>query len=197
MTVSIDSTTKKYHGRKAETYESVRTKQERWDIENATVEAMLVKLKPQSVLDVPVGTGRFIPMYDRLKIRRVVGIDVSSSMLATAHNKTKKLHYSTVRLICKDVRQVEKTTAEVSVCVRFLDLIDEEAMRSVMKTLMRLSSKAIICTIRFGPTYVPKSNTATHDEAKFLKLLSREGWHVARSVSVFKQGWQILLLKPR
>lgn len=197
MTVNIDTTGRKYHGRMAETYETKRKKQQRWDIENDVVAKMLKKLKPKSVLDVPVGTGRFIPVYDKLRVRMVIGIDISDSMLALAKQKAKKAKRTIVTLKCKDVRKVKTIGVDVSVCVRFLDLIDDKAMREVVTKLCKVSRRAIICTIRLGPTYVPKSNTATHDEKKFRAHLKKQGWKISKSVPIFTQGWFVFLLKPR
>lgn len=195
MPVNIDSTSKKYHGRMAETYETKRKKQERWDIENAEVAKMLKKLRPKTVLDVPVGTGRFIPVYAKIGVKEVFAVDVSDTMIDLA--KQKKRGKTKVRFRVKDVRKLGPIEVDVAVCVRFLDLIDEAAMLSVVKRLIEYTDKAIICTIRLGDEYVPKSNTATHDRAKFEKLLKKFGWKVAKRVPVFNQGWFILLLKPR
>lgn len=199
MTVSIDSTTKKYHGRKAETYDEIRKKQERWDIENAVVQAELAELRPiASVLDVPVGTGRFLRVYDRFGVEKVYGVDVSDEMLLLAAKKARKCeNREGIVLKRKDVRDLGPVEVDVTVCVRFLDLIDESAMLTVMKRLIEYTQKAIICTIRFGPTYIPKSNTATHDRAKFRAMLKERGWKIAKAIPVFKQGWYILLLTPR
>jgi SAM-dependent methyltransferase len=195
MTVSIDTTSRKYHGRMAETYETKRKKQQRWHEENDTVRQMLNKLRPRSVLDVPCGTGRYFELYDALRVKRVIAVDVSDAMLDIARKKTTR--HAHVSLICKDVRKLKVKTVDVSVCMRFLDLIDEPAMRSVLVKLFAVSSRAIICTIRLGESYVPKSNTATHDERKFRALLKKHGWKIAKDQSVFTQGWHIFLLKPQ
>jgi ubiquinone/menaquinone biosynthesis C-methylase UbiE len=196
MSVNIDSTAKKYFGMMAANYETKRKTQERWDIENAEVEKLLAKLEPTRVLDVPCGTGRFIPAYDRLKVGEVLAVDVSDLMIALA--KQKKVKGDTkILFICKDVRKLKVKRVDVSVCVRFLDLIDEQAMQSVVKKLMMVTQTAIICTIRFGPKYRPKSNTAEHSETKFQSLIADYDWKIAKRIPVFKQGWHILLLKPR
>lgn len=197
MTVSIDATARKYHGRKAETYEAVRTKQRRWTLENWIVRRMLKRVRPESVLDVPVGTGRYLPLYNVLGVKRVIGVDVSSEMLVQAKHKAKFGGRTLVVLKQKDIREFELDSVDVSVCVRFLDLIDEKAMRQVMMKLMKTSRRAIICTIRLGNSYVAKSNTATHDAWKFRMLLKKHGWRVAKEEQIFTQGWYVLLLKRR
>ena len=196
MTVNIDATSRKYHGRMAENYEPKRKKQQRWDQENDTVERMLMRLRPKSVLDLPCGTGRFLGVYDALRVKRIMAVDVSDEMIRIAQRKYMK--FTDPKFICADVRKVHiKGTVDVAVCVRFLDLIDDAAMRQVVKLLARTARRAIICTIRLGPEYVAKSNTATHDERKFRALLKKIGWKIVKDVPVFTQGWHILLLKPR
>lgn len=196
MSVNIDTTSKKYHGRMAETYETKRKKQQRWDQENETVERMLTKLKPRTVLDVPCGTGRFVEVYDALRVKRVTAVDVSDSMIRLAQRKYTK--HVDVKFVCKDVRKLKvEKKVDVSVCVRFLDLIDDVAMRQVVTKLCKVTKTAIICTIRLGPKYIAKSNTATHAEKKFRALLRKNGWKIAKDVPVFTAGWHIFLLKPR
>lgn len=197
MPVSIDTTSTKYHGSMSANYETKRKTQERWDIENATVEKMLRKLKPKSILDVPCGTGRFFNVYNSLGEVNVIAVDVSSSMLEQAQKKADKCKTATLTLKCKDVRVLKTPQIDVSVCVRFLDLIDEAAMRGVMKKLYACTDTAIICTIRLGDSYIPKSNTATHDQAKFRSQMKKVGWKIAEEVPVFKQGWFILRLGKR
>lgn len=200
MTVSIESTSRKYHGRKAETYESVRTKQIRWGLENDEVRRMLEMVKPTTVLDVPVGTGRFIPMYVYVKTKVVIGVDISDEMLNQAQEKaTRAVRRNRIAIYLKnrDVLKMAIDPVDVSVCVRFLDLIEEDAMQKVMRKLMRCSTRAIICTIRLGPTYIPKSNTATHHAKRFFTLIKKHGWKVSIATPVFTQGWYIFLLKPR
>lgn len=199
MTVSIKSTGKKYHGAMAANYETKRKKQERWDIENDVVAKMLKKLRPKSVLDVPCGTGRFLPTYDKIGVKHVLAVDISDSMLLQAAEKAKRCkNRKGITLKCKDILLMHKVPQiDVSVCVRFLDLIDQAAMRDVMTKLFKITDEAIICTIRLGEQYIPKSNTATHDQKDFYRRVKKSGWRVKKSVPVFNQGWVILLLVRR
>ena len=192
--VSIEQTAKKYRGRKASTYDAIRTKQQRWDLENAAVTRMLSVIRPKSVLDCPVGTGRFLKMYADIGVRSVQGVDVSSEMLALAHRK--KPRSITVELEKGDATNIDcdDRSVDVAVCVRFLDLIDENAMRLVMSELMRVSKRAIVLTIRLGDEYVPKVNTATHHRKKFLSVVSKHGWRVEETVPIFLAGWVVMRL---
>jgi ubiquinone/menaquinone biosynthesis C-methylase UbiE len=188
----FDRTKIKYRGKMAENYETKRMKQERWDVENQIVQSM-IELKKGTLLDVPVGTGRFL-RYCVDKGFRVTGVDSSSEMLCLAIAKN----------IACDLEPGDATdlhfkdrSFDHTLCVRFLDLIDEPAMRKVVKELCRVTKKTIICTIRFGEEYVLKSNTATHDKKKFAALVKRCGWSIVEEQPIFKQGWFVLRLIPK
>jgi len=64
-----------------------------------------------------------------------------------------------------------------------------------MEQFMGAATKNIILTIRFGDSYILKSNTATHDRRKFLQWLRKHGWRMAEEIPIFKQGWYILRLE--
>jgi ubiquinone/menaquinone biosynthesis C-methylase UbiE len=194
--VSLRQTSLKYHGEKAKTYDAVRTKQARWDVENQIVGGWLAELKPKSVLDCPVGTGRFIADYVKLGCD-VLGMDISDEMIELAEKKQKKLKAGYVRFQQGSATETgaKDKAFDGSVVVRFLDLIDEDAMRAVVTEMARVSRRFIICTIRLGEKYVPKSNTAEHDAKKFRALVKRLGFKIEKSEQ-FRQGsWHILLLK--
>lgn len=76
-----------YYGDTAQLYEAERARKGHWRREQAAVEGFLARL-PQglSVLDVPVGTGRFVEFY-RARDHRVTGFDASRDMLAIARRR--------------------------------------------------------------------------------------------------------------
>jgi ubiquinone/menaquinone biosynthesis C-methylase UbiE len=190
--VSIQTTSKKYRGQMAAKYESKRKPQIRWSLENEIVTTMLQGAKGL-VLDCPVGTGRYLKLYRELKLD-FIGIDSSEEMLALARKK--KLGDS---LEIGDATNLnyKPRTFNHAVCIRFLDLIDEDAMQQTIKELCRVTRHTIICTIRFGDKYVPKVNTATHDEKKFKALIKRLGWKIAEERAIFGKGWFVLKLQPQ
>jgi ubiquinone/menaquinone biosynthesis C-methylase UbiE len=197
--VTYEGTRDKYHGRMAENYEPKRKKQERWDLENEYVERLLTGTPAGSrVLDVPVGTGRFLPLYEKLHLP-ATGIDSSDTMLKQASKKVKPKHRQHVDLKVGDATKLEFPARHFHtvVCVRFLDLIPEDTMREVLRNICGVASAAVILTIRLGDAYVAKSNTATHDRKKFLRDVSSRGWKVAHMLPIFKQGWQVIKLERR
>lgn len=74
----------RYYGRTAKNYEARRRKQAWWHVEQAEMQALLEKLpRKLSVVDVPFGTGRFVPLYlDRGF--KVAGLDSSDEMMQQA-----------------------------------------------------------------------------------------------------------------
>lgn len=200
--VSIEQTSRKYRGRKAQTYEDVRRRQERWAIENEAVQRYLTELRPTGVLDCPVGTGRFLRLYEKLSVQEIICVDISEEMLALARQKRMRgaaRWTSSVHFLVGDAREHDcvDRRVDVAVCVRFLDLIDEEAMRAVMRETCRVARRAVVLTIRLGERYVPKTNTATHDRKKFYRLVRSLGMEIAHATPVFRQGWEVMMLRRR
>lgn len=195
--VSLRQTSLKYRGKKADTYDAIRKKQARWDFENATVEGWLENMKPvaRQIVDIPVGTGRFLKKYHELKIH-VHGLDISEQMLKLAKRKIPRGN-KTIYLATSDATSiaVKNRYFDGAICVRFLDLIDEEAMRNVVCELARVSKRFIICTIRLGDKYVPKSNTAEHDRRRFNVLIKNLGFSIEKSAQFREGSWHVLLLK--
>ncbi|WP_159086930.1 class I SAM-dependent methyltransferase [Loktanella sp. Alg231-35] len=74
----------RYYGKMAADYEAVRTKQPWWTIEQDEMKNLLAGLpRDLSVVDIPFGTGRFVPYY----LERgydVFGLDASKDMIGSA-----------------------------------------------------------------------------------------------------------------
>jgi ubiquinone/menaquinone biosynthesis C-methylase UbiE len=70
-----------YFGGVAEQYEGVRAQQRAWHREHRLVERWCATIAPRStVLDIPCGTGRLLPICNRFGLR-VVGADLSADMM--------------------------------------------------------------------------------------------------------------------
>ncbi|PUB12836.1 class I SAM-dependent methyltransferase [Yoonia sediminilitoris] len=74
----------RYYGKTASDYETVRSKQPWWGVEQREMQTLLDKLpRDLSVVDIPFGTGRFVPYYLE-RGYKVHGLDASDAMLDTA-----------------------------------------------------------------------------------------------------------------
>ena len=139
--------------------------------------------------------------YADLSVSVVIGVDASEEMIALARKKIPRSmkQHAEIDLHVGDARKTDASDMliDVVVCVRFLDLIDEEAMRAVVKELCRVARRAVILTIRLGPKYVPKVNTATHAEKPFFRMVDQAGWEFAERVPVLNAGWEIIRLERK
>lgn len=195
MAIPSSKVASRYSGKQARTYDQVRNKQIRWHKENEIVAAMLADVRRGSrVLDVPVGTGRFFPLYDKLGFR-VEGVDGSEDMLTEAGKKARRCTPTPVLSVGDATSLLYKAREfDASVCVRFLNLIDEESVRATMRELFRVTRSRIVLTIRLGDKAKGKF-LATHDRGRFLGVVRRAGWRVAEEVPVFRQGWVVMRLE--
>ena len=184
-----------YYGKKAEGYEAKRKPQLRWARENEIVEDYARKAgKIGRLIDVPCGTGRFLPLWQKLGVGHVTAFDASEDMQRIAKRKAGASKVTFWLGNAAKMDEFARQQFDVANCIRFLDLIDEPMMHAVVKELCSITRREIWCTIRLGEKYVPKSNTATHDRKKFMALISRCGFRVEESTPIFNAGWVVLRL---
>lgn len=151
----------KYYGREATEYDAARCHSLRWAKEQQAV-ADFVFSGP--VLDVPIGTGRYVSIY-RQKGLEVVGLDRSTDMLAEARR-----NYPDLVLHHGDVRSLPFRDEQFGtvVCTRLLDWLYPDEMRQAVAELRRVAN-LIVVTIRHG-TPGERVNY-THDLASFYEAI--------------------------
>ena len=118
-------------------YESDRIVEAHWQAEQAFVERYFDGiLTPVRILDVPVGTGRFLGIYP--VGAEVYGVDVSPAMLAEAQKKSSR---GVVRLFEGDVthlNSVADSSVDVIVCFRMLHLFASNDRRAMLREFARV-----------------------------------------------------------
>jgi len=136
---------KQYSGQRAREYEATRHKQAKWRWEELVVTQVLARLDGEiaSVIDAPVGTGRFLGLY------RVpaVGYDVSADML----NVARELHPGAVLYKRDLVREALPEAADLVVSVRFLNLLDTPGALAALGHLLNAARKYALFTCRMAP----------------------------------------------
>jgi SAM-dependent methyltransferase len=127
----------KYGEIEAETYDALREHEALWRFENAFVERWFADNAPTTLLDLPVGTGRFVQLYPRNA--RVIGMDISEHMLAEAERKRTRLGMENVRLRRGDVFALDAEDAEFDaiLCWRLLHLLPEDKLVPALRELRR------------------------------------------------------------
>lgn len=143
-----------YSGERAAEYESARSDDPKWKFEeDALVEAVsILSHEIQSIIDAPVGTGRFLEKYTSIRESiQIIGIDYSDDMLNIARRKNSSAN---IRFIEHDIiNKYIPVEADLVVCFRFLNLVCTEAASMSLSNLMRSAKKYILFSIRTVPDY--------------------------------------------
>lgn len=148
-----------YYGTVAEAYDASREVKPKWKAEQAAVNRFLTD---GPVLDVPFGTGRFVPIY-RARGFEFTGIDLSSDMLAIARRK-----YPGVNAKIGSAFDLDDSKFATAVCVRFLEWLPLDQASVVINRLRRIAP-TLILTITHGIEGEPEA--FTYDFDKFLGVI--------------------------
>jgi Methyltransferase domain len=139
----------RYTGPRAKNYDPDRERGPKWSREQQIVEGILAAMPAgSSVIDVPVGTGRFLGAYSRQQMS-VTGVDVSPDMLREARTEMHQ-HGMLVDLRQADIRAlpVGNRSFDLAVCIRFLNWIDINGVGLALAELARVSRGEIIVGLR-------------------------------------------------
>jgi SAM-dependent methyltransferase len=139
----------KYRGSVATSYEARRFGP-KWAAEQEAAEALVRCIPPKSkVLDVPVGTGRLIPILASCGLL-ITGLDASPDMLTEARKRARSVG-AQVTLEAGDIRKLPFAhhSFKLVSCLRFLNWIDIEGVKSVLQELSRVSSGKLLIGVRY------------------------------------------------
>jgi len=165
----------RYMGKKASQYEAKRSHTRKWRLEHDAVASLLPDA--ESVLDVPVGTGRFFPLYDGM---RVTGVDISPDMLAEARKRGfKDLHLGDIR----DMRFADGRF-DVAVCMRLLNWLTPSDMAQAVKELSRVASILIVGLRAHRDYPTCKGRLWVHSLAYCREIIADSGLLIDRDVNL-------------
>lgn len=171
-----------YRGAIAASYEAKRTRQREWRLEHQAVGHWLTDVRPGStILDAPVGTGRFLPLYETRGLK-AIGIDLSPEMLSQARAKDTSavLYEADVLDLPPGIRIAERT-----VCMRFANWLNLPDLERVLSHLSALTRDAMLLGIATSPhESVPIAGARTHVESDFLDLLARLGLAASKAIVI-------------
>lgn len=149
-----------YHGSVAINYDKDRMSEPLWNTEQDFIKSYVAEMKSNAVvLDIPVGTGRFID-YFLNKGLSVVGMDISTDMLAIARNKyanaSKKCSF-----VCGNAEKINfpDNSFDYIICWRLTHLISPKSLRTILKEFSRLARKEIV--IQFFNIQKGKANKSS------------------------------------
>ena len=158
---------KKYYDDMCHTYEDLRANTYKWLREQKIVHDFLTRFpRGTKVLDIPIGTGRFIEFYEKFDFA-LTGVDISDHMLEKAKNKPKILNanFETGNIFSLDHAD---DSFSLVVCIRFMDWVSENDLEKAFTELARVTKGAIIVNI---PTYTQLADIRPYSLSAFLRLI--------------------------
>ena len=198
----------RYAGQAAEAYEEAR-QDAKWDAEEAIFDELYASVRPASVLDCPVGTGRFFDRYVRDGVS-VLGVDLSDDMLAQAAGKIPA--GAPIRLQKADALDPRQASAlgsghDLIVCVRFVYAVPRRELPVLFRNFSATRARHLLVGVRIRPEaaslrerllwrfwnprkrrprlpFGGRSSRYIQTEPEFLRLLRDNGWEMAEKRGV-------------
>lgn len=179
----------KYHGAVATGYDAKRVNDPKWTVEQAIIEGWLDQMpEGATVLDAPMGTGRFIDAYARRKFT-VYGLDRSADMLKEAQKKLPAGSAANFNFRVGDVRdtRLPDKSVDATLNIRITRWLSPEECQQMIREMQRVSRSAIIWTAR-----VSGKNARTRE----LFWQALDGWRVTRDVAGYVTDYRIMCAEP-
>jgi ubiquinone/menaquinone biosynthesis C-methylase UbiE len=182
---------RKFEGMVADEYDVKRAEQPKWAWEQGVIESMLDDLPDKSwVLDIPVGTGRFLPYYASRGFV-VRGQDISPTMLGKAAAKAEGLGFREAQLTLEegDARRLDlaDNSVDAALMIRLTRWLTPDECRKAIAELTRVARKKVIFTARTLHQYA--------DLSRPLDLFEVDGWEMRREL--FRGlPYEVILMRP-
>ncbi len=139
-----------YVGKIAEEYLQSRTHEKAWSIEEKIVEEWIQTIpQGESVLDIPVGTGRFLSTYLKARLK-IYGVDISLDMLNEAQKVlTEDQNHDMCVLLQGDIEELPFANGAIdrASCIRLFHLLPPSVIENAIFELSRVVSKEIIIQV--------------------------------------------------
>jgi len=149
---NINSLQNYYQGSIVSDYEARRATQASWHKEARVLDSFLeqLDLAPGTrVLDVPIGTGRFLETFMRRRFH-VIGRDISADMVAVSRQRATALGQADADIALGDGTNIDLADNGVAlvVSVRFLVHLELSIIDLILAELARVSSGHVIAHVR-------------------------------------------------
>jgi len=134
---------KAYFGNIVADYEKERIVEPIWDTEQSFFGTYISKLPAESkLLDLPVGTGRFVSFYLNHNVR-FTGCDISEDMLSFVKQKYNLPEGVLVNCSAEKL-PFEESTFEYAICCRLTHLISPESLELMIQEFSRVVTKELV-----------------------------------------------------
>ena len=134
----------KYDAHVAADYDRDRRAEEHWQAEHEFIAAYAASHALGRVLDLPVGTGRFLELLGAAE--EIFGVDISDPMLAVAAGRSQSLGLAQVHLMKGDALATpfEDDMFDTVICFRLAHLLPPQLMPRLFAELARVSRGPIL-----------------------------------------------------
>lgn len=169
-------------------YEERARNRRLWEAERGVVESIVGRMPAGwRLLDVPVGTGRFLPLYAQQGLH-VTGLDASQHMLKLAAKVG-----TGAKLRRGDIFAIDEPDAsfDVVMAIRILHLIEHADVPLALAQLQRVARRQIVITVRFGD----EVHACRGPRRRPALLGALKGWRIDRETVVL-DDWHLLELRP-
>jgi SAM-dependent methyltransferase len=189
--MGADKVGKRYRGKGATGYEAKRAGKEKWILENKGVETLL-PLGIKTVLDVPIGTGRFYTSYRNHGLK-ITGVDTSPDMLKEAKKKgITDLHLADIRKM-----PFPDKSFDLAVCIRLFGWFEPDEVLAAMKEMARVANILIIGNrTKEGEAFCKSNSLWNHSHTAFLGWIDKIGYKIDDVVHVGNKGNSIYRMIP-
>lgn len=189
-------TIERYTGAAAAEYDQRRVESERSKVETREFGRLFEMVAPSSVLDCPFGTGRWLDWYRGLR-GAVIGIDISTDMLAVAKAKLGNNPPSTLLLEAGDILSMDleiyrAISIDLVVSTRFLNWLSFEQASHVFSRFATLRPRHMIVGVTVDSVarsrQVGQATSFVHEESAVLELFARHGYRVVEQVPIVQKS---------
>jgi SAM-dependent methyltransferase len=186
---------RRYSGKNAAAYEQ-RRRGAKWRREDAAFLELYEQINPATVLDCPVGTGRWLPLYAE-RGAAVLGVDLSPDMLEMARRRTPP--GADTRLQVGDVLRPDTFARlgrfDLAVCVRLVHWLRPDDLSPLAETFSATAAQYLILDASVSRRVAPKPGWTrgwvkrcaraafgppainhVHDEGVLMRVLADRGW---------------------
>jgi len=173
---TLDEGNLAYNSKVASTYESDRESEEHWNLEHAFIEDYFINNPSKSILDIPIGTGRFLSLYPNGA--EIIGIDISPAMLDETRKNLRINKSNQVHLMEGDatnLHQIPARSVDMIICFRLLHLVQDETRRVILDEFARVLRGRLLLQV-----YISDASTRSKKSLIHRKLSS--SLRLARSI---------------
>lgn len=136
----------------ADSYDAKRSSHPVWAAEESVLAEWLQGFEG-ALLDIPVGTGRFLHIYQTLRLNGLKGLDISEAMMAHARARGWGDAYLAWGNIF-DLR-LPRDTYDVAVCMRLLTHLSAADTSRALSRLLDVAPRAIVSINVGDPPAIP------------------------------------------